>query len=104
MSKFNKNLISFHVHQQSLDSGAGPESFLKRELELGTGALVTTDHGTLSGCRKVYNLAKKNKLIPIMGVEAYLRDDNDPILAQYGITKNEAGTYSDYLKYMHITM
>lgn len=103
MSKY-RNFISYHVHQQSLDSGSGPESFLKRELELETGALVTTDHGTLSGCRKVYNLAKKNKLTPILGVEAYLRDDNDPLLIKYGIDKDEDGTYKNYLKYMHITM
>ena len=104
MSKFNTNFCSPHVHQQSLDSGSGPESFLKRELELGTGALTVTDHGTLGACRKVYNLAKKNGLVPILGLEGYHRDDDDPILKKFGIPKDENGTYKNYLKYTHITL
>lgn len=98
------NFITPHCHQQSLDSGSGPESFLKREIELGTGALTVTDHGTLAACRKVYNLAKKNGLIPILGVEQYHRDDDDPILKQFGITKGEDSTYKNYFKYTHITL
>jgi len=119
-----RNYVSCHVHQQSLDSASTPDAFLDRELELGTGALVTTDHGTLGACRKVYDLAhdkkatKGQKIIPILGLEAYLRDDDCSILKAAGIPKRhyspteEAkeyalypnGTFKEYIKYHHVTM
>ncbi len=59
--------------------------------------MVCTDHGFLGACREVYSLAKKNKLIPILGIEAYHRDDNCEILKAGGIQK-----ISDYYKYGHL--
>jgi DNA polymerase III alpha subunit len=46
----------------------------------------------------VYDLAKKNQLTPILGVEAYFRDDNCPILLGAGLVPKE------YAKYFHITL
>jgi DNA polymerase-3 subunit alpha len=68
-------------------------------LELGTGCLVVTDHGTMQACRHVYDSAKKAGLTPILGVEAYFRDDNCPILLAGGITD-----IKEYSKYFHITL
>jgi DNA-directed DNA polymerase III PolC len=93
------NFPSPHVHIQSLDSASTPKAFIEREKELGTGAITCTDHGTLACCRHVYDLAKKNKLTPILGVEAYFRDDNCPILKYAGITN-----VPEYAKYFHITL
>ncbi len=62
-----KNFVSCHVHEQSLDTAATPEDFAEREIELGTGYLVTTDHGTMQATRKVYDLAKAKGLRPILG-------------------------------------
>jgi len=82
-------------------------------VELGTGYLVTTDHGTLQATRKVYDLAKKGvkdtngnvcKLKPILGLEGYLRDDKCPILTAKGIPLDAKGTFSEYGKYYHITL
>jgi DNA polymerase III alpha subunit len=87
-----------HCHPQSLDSGSTPEAFLARELELGSGAICVTDHGTLASCRKIYDLAKANKITPILGVEAYFRDDNCPILLAKGVDP------AKHLKYYHITL
>lgn len=98
------NYPSFHVHPQSLDSGSTPEAFAEREVELGTGAITCTDHGTLAANRKIYDLAKTNSLTPILGLEAYLRDDDCPILTAAGVQKDERGTLSSYAKYFHITL
>jgi DNA polymerase III alpha subunit len=81
------NFVSPHVHQASFDSGSTPKTFLDRELELGTGALVTTDHGTLQAAREVFDLAKENGLNPIIGLEAFFRDDDCPLLKKGGYIK-----------------
>lgn len=88
-----KNFPSPHCHIQSLDSASTPEAFAAREVELGTGALTCTDHGFMGAIPKVYDLARKNGLTPILGVEAYMRDDDCPILAQHGIVKTNDPEY-----------
>jgi DNA polymerase III alpha subunit len=93
-----------HCHIQSLDTGCLPESFADRELELGTGTLTSTDHGTLSATRTLHKLAKKKGLIYVPGLEGYFRDDDCPILRQHGIEKDEKDTYAGWTKYNHITM
>lgn len=99
-----KNFPTCHCHPQSLDSASTPEAFAKREVELGTGVITVTDHGSLAACRSVFDLAKKHKLTPVLGIEGYFRDDNCDILQRAGIPKNAKGTYADYLKYCHITI
>jgi DNA polymerase III alpha subunit len=96
-----KNFATCHCHPQSLDSASTPEAFAKREVELGTGVITVTDHGSLAACRTVYDLAKKNKLIPVLGLEGYFRDDNCDVFQKAGIPKGEKGTYVDYFKYGH---
>jgi DNA polymerase III alpha subunit len=103
------NFVSPHVHIQSLDSGSTPQAFAEREVELETGALVVTDHGSLAACQTVYDIAKKGvgknkvKLTPILGLEGYFRDDNCPVLLRGGHSRNEKGTFADILKYAHFT-
>lgn len=99
-----KPFSTFHCHPYSLDSGSTPTEFANRELELGTGTITTTDHGTMGACRAVYDIAKEKGLVPILGLEGYLRDDNCPILQVAGIAKGEDGTYSNWLKYTHVTL
>ena len=99
-----KNFVSAHVHQGSLDTAASPSAFAEREIELGTGYLVTTDHGTLQATRKVYDLAKEKKLKPILGLEGYVRDDDCPILTAAGVAKDEKKTFAEYAKYFHVTL
>jgi len=111
-----KNFITPHCHVQSLDSASKPEAFAARELELETGAITVTDHGTLGACQAVYELAKKKKLTPILGLEGYMRDDNCPIILAKGIEKRhpfkaktkeldttKPETLAHYLKYLHFT-
>jgi len=92
------NFPSPHIHIQSLDSASTPQAFVEREKELGTGTITCTDHGSMACCRKVYDLAKKNGLTPILGVEAYFRDDNCPIITAAGLDPKT------YRKYFHITL
>jgi len=109
-----------HVHPQSIDSASTPEAFAKREVELGSPALTVTDHGTLGAAYKVFALAKKNNLTPVVGLEGYFRDDNCPILTKHGIPKTDTvprgsdkekwarehpeGSFLDYNKYYHLTL
>jgi DNA polymerase III alpha subunit len=98
------NFPTCHCHVQSLDSASTPEAFADRELELGTGVITVTDHGSLAACRKVYDLAKKKGLTPILGIEAYFRDDDCPILEAAGYPKNAKGAFTTAPKYHHITI
>lgn len=100
---FKHNFPSPHCHVASLDSASLPEDFIKREKELGTGYITTTDHGTLQACPTVYNLAHKEGLTPILGLEAYFRPDNCNIFEAAGIPKVK-DSYAHYVKYLHLTM
>lgn len=119
--KTSGSFVTPHCHPQSFDSGGRPEDIAKREVELGTGFITVTDHGTLEANRIVYDMCAPGgkfhgKLTPIMGLEGYFRDDNCPIFEANGAPRNPAtdpdngkpdpfaGTYKDYMKYMHITM
>lgn len=97
-----KNCATFHAHPGSLDTASTPEAFADREVELGTGTLTVTDHGTMASCREVYDLAKKRGLTPIVGLEGYLRDDHCPVLDKFGISTPEA--VKEYSKYSHVTI
>lgn len=110
---------SFHVHPKSLDTGSTVKSFADKEVELGSGCLTCTDHGTVEAVNEVYELAQKKGLIAIPGLECYFRDDYSPILQKMGITRTDKvphgnnkekwrqdhpdGTYYEYIKYMHLT-
>ena len=127
-----KNYVTPHCHPQSLDSASTPEAFIRREKELGTGHITVTDHGSLAAAQKIYSLAKKENMTPIIGLEAYFRDDNCPILTAAGVQKTniyvasdgtkisekkfeslklserqnyqKTQTFADYAKYFHLTM
>lgn len=101
------NFPEFHCHTQSLDSASTLDNFAKREVELGTGYLTSTDHGTLQATRLVYDLCHgkyKNNLKPVLGCEVYFRDDACPIMTTAGIPKGADGTFRDTFKYGHLTV
>src|ERR1017187_611655 len=115
-----KNFVTPHCHVMSLDSASTPEAFAKREVELETGAITATDHGSLAAIYRIYELAKKNKLIAIPGIEIYFRDDDCPILTKLGVPKTDVvprgmdkdkwkvdhpdGSFYSYNKYYHATL
>src|ERR1022692_285000 len=97
------NFPTVHCHPLSLDSGSTPESFAEREVELGTGTITCTDHGSLAAARRIYDLGHENGLIPVLGAEFYLRDDACSILSANGYQKNERGAFIGAPKYLHLT-
>lgn len=69
--------IGLHVHSHfSLFDGiATPEEYIDRAAELKMPALALTDHGSLSGHREFYRMAKEKGIKPILGVEGYITTD-----------------------------
>jgi DNA polymerase-3 subunit alpha len=57
------------------DGIATPEEYIDRAAELGMPALALTDHGSLSGHREFYRIAKSKGIKPILGVEGYITAD-----------------------------
>lgn len=98
------NFPSPHCHVQSLDTGSTVEAFVAREVELGTGTITATDHGSLAACRDIYDLGRKKQLTPILGLEAYFRDDDCPILQRAGAVKDAEGKLVEFMKYAHVTL
>lgn len=95
-----KQFVTCHSHPSSFDSGSTPESMAKREVELGTGYITVTDHGTLEGNRLIYDMCNKGgkfheKLTPILGLEAYFRPSSCSILEGKGIEKSVRFRHSE---------
>lgn len=93
MSPKLPNFATPHCHVRSLDSASTPEAFAERELELGSQYITVTDHGTLEADRQVYDMCAKGgryhgRLTPILGLEAYFRDDDCPFLQAINVEKS----------------
>ena len=69
------NGLHVHTHYSLFDGIATPEEYLDRAQELGMGALAITDHGSLSGHREFYRIAKEKGIKPILGIEGYITSD-----------------------------
>jgi DNA polymerase III subunit alpha len=67
--------LHVHTHYSLFDGVATPEEYIDRAVELGMSALAITDHGTLSGHRELYRIAKAKGVKPILGVEGYFCAD-----------------------------
>jgi DNA polymerase III subunit alpha len=67
--------LHVHTHYSLFDGVATPEEYIDRAVELGMPALAITDHGTLSGHRELYRIAKAKGVKPILGVEGYFCPD-----------------------------
>ena len=67
--------LHVHSHFSLFDGIATPEEYIDRAAELGMPALALTDHGSLSGHREFYRIAKSKGIKPILGVEGYITAD-----------------------------
>ena len=67
--------LHVHSHFSLFDGIATPEEYIDRASELGMPALALTDHGSLSGHREFYRMAKEKGIKPILGVEGYITAD-----------------------------
>ncbi|MEK7211366.1 MAG: DNA polymerase III subunit alpha, partial [Patescibacteria group bacterium] len=68
------NFVHLHVHSHYslLDGLPKIPDLVKRAKELGQTALALTDHGSMYGIIEFYKACKKERIKPILGVEAYL--------------------------------
>src|ERR1035437_4526602 len=82
--------ISVHSHLESPLTGSPILAMIDRAKELGRTYFTYTDLGHLSSAMKVYGLAKKADLKPVLGLELYFKDPKCPIVT---------GTEADRCKY-----
>ena len=97
--------LHVHTHYSLMDGVATPEEYVNRAVDLGMQAIAITDHGTLSGHRELYRIAKAKGIKPILGVEGYMTtsmedkrakaDRTDPLDQNYHhivlLAKNQIG-------------
>jgi DNA polymerase-3 subunit alpha len=71
------NYVPLHLHTHfSLFDGIGlPSEYVDRAKKLGMPAISITDHGSLSGHREMYRVAKASGIKPILGIEGYMCED-----------------------------
>jgi DNA polymerase-3 subunit alpha len=69
------NGLHVHTHYSLFDGIATPEEYLTRAKEIGMESLAITDHGSLSGHREFYRIAKEKGIIPVLGIEGYITND-----------------------------
>jgi len=67
--------LHVHTHFSLFDGIATPEEYVDRAQEIGMQSLAITDHGSLSGHREFYRVAKAKGIKPILGVEGYITED-----------------------------
>jgi DNA polymerase-3 subunit alpha len=67
--------LHVHTHYSLFDGVATPQEYVDRASALGMSAIAITDHGTLSGHRELYRMAKEKGIKPILGVEGYFCAD-----------------------------
>lgn len=82
--KENKKIDRFchlHVHDSySLQDGIGlPDQYIERCAELGQPAIAITNHGNVSSVYKWYKKCKKEEVIPILGCEFYIVENEKEI-------------------------
>ena len=64
--------LHVHSHYSLLDGLSKIPDLLDRVKELGMNSVAITDHGVLYGLVEFYKEAKKRKIKPIFGLEAYI--------------------------------
>lgn len=82
--------ISPHTHCESPLTGSPLTTMIKRAVDLKRTHFSYTDLGHLSSALKVYGLAKKSNLKPVLGIEFYFKDSKCDIVT---------GTPADKCKY-----
>ena len=76
-----KDFTHLHLHSSYsiLDGLNKIPDLAKRTKELGMTSVALTDHGWMGGTIEFYKACKKEGVKPILGVEAYITDDEDSV-------------------------
>ena len=71
--------LSLHNHNEGPLTGSTLNNFILKSKELGRTHFVSTEFSYFSNALKVYDLAPKNEMKPIIGVEVFFLDSDCPI-------------------------
>jgi len=82
--------VNLHCHTEysTLDGLAKIKDYINRCRDLKIPALSITDHGNVGGLLDVYLKCKKNNIVPILGMEAYLVDNLESMFSRKIQKKN----------------
>ncbi len=69
--------LHLHTEFSMLDGANKIPALAKKIKELGMDSVAMTDHGNMFGTITFYNEMKKNGIKPIIGIEAYLHNEDD---------------------------
>ncbi len=77
-----KKRVELHLHTRysSMDALCPPTEVLKLAKKWGHKAVAFTDHGVLQAFPEIYEASKKLGIKPIYGLEAYIFDDENPVM------------------------
>jgi DNA polymerase-3 subunit alpha len=70
--------LHLHTEYSLLDGANKIKALAKRVKELGMDSVAMTDHGNMFGTIDFYNTMRKEGIKPIIGMEAYLHNSDDP--------------------------
>ncbi|MBU0675186.1 MAG: DNA polymerase III subunit alpha [Proteobacteria bacterium] len=68
--------LHVHTHYSLLDGAIRPKDLMAKAKEFGMDTVTITDHGAMYGALEFYNLARKNRLKPIIGCEFYVAPED----------------------------
>lgn len=75
------NFVSPVTHTESVETASTIDNMVKKAKSLGLRYISVTDSGYLAGVLKTYQVAEKNGIKAIPGIEAYFYDKNCNIIA-----------------------
>jgi len=78
----SKKRVELHLHTRysSMDALCSPTKVLNMVKKWGHKAVAFTDHGVLQAFPEIYEASKKLGIKPIYGLEAYIFDDENPVM------------------------
>jgi DNA polymerase-3 subunit alpha len=104
---FSPRMSFVHLHTHSeyslLDGANRIEDLVRRSLELEMPGLALTDHGCMFGAWNFQQLAQKNNLKPILGMEAYVAPGDRRVRAARA-TGNPNGERERERNYFHLVL
>lgn len=77
MSEIKFGLLHCHTDNSIRDSVMSVNMLIDRAKELGAPAIALTDHGSMTGYIQFMKICKKAGINPILGVEAYVEEENE---------------------------
>jgi len=95
-----------HTEYSMLDGAAKVGPLFAEAKRLGMTAIGMTDHGNMFGASEFYNVAKKNDIKPIIGIEAYIAPESrfNTKRVLWGDRDQKGDDVSGSGAYTHMTM